>query len=47
MNAAKSIVMVGRRAVEVYSENGSVVSVRMECRLRYVYRIKQVESHAV
>ena len=39
MNAAKSIVMVGRRTVEGYSENDSVVSVGKECRLRYVYRM--------
>ena len=39
MNAAKSIVMVGRRAVDGYSENVSVVSVGKECRLRYVYRM--------
>ena len=35
VNAAKYIVMVGRRAVEGYS----VVSVGKECRIRYVYRM--------
>ena len=39
VNAAKSIVMVGRRAVEGYSENVSVVFVGKECMLRYVYRM--------
>ena len=39
VNAAKSIVMVGHRAVVGYSENVSVVSVGKECRLRYVYRM--------
>ena len=39
MNAAKSIVMVGRKAVEGYSENVSAVSVGKECRVRYVYRM--------
>ena len=39
VSAAKSTVMVGRRAVEGYSENVSVVSVGKECRLRYVYRM--------
>ena len=39
MNAAKSIVMVGRRAVEGYSEDGSVWSVGKECRLHCVYRM--------
>ena len=37
MIAARSIVMVGRRAVVGYSENASVVSVGKECMLRYVY----------
>ena len=39
MNAAKSIVIVGRGAVEGYSENVSVVSVGKECRVRYVHRM--------
>ena len=39
VNAAKSIVMVGRGAVEGYSENVSVVSVGKECMLHFVYRM--------
>ena len=39
VNAAKSIVLVGRRAVVGYSENVSGVSVGKECKLRYVYRM--------
>ena len=39
VNAAKSIVMVGRREVVRYSESVSVVSVGKQYRLRYVYRM--------
>ena len=37
VNAAKSMVIVGRRAVVGYSENVSAVSVGKECSLRYGY----------
>ena len=39
VNASKSIVMFGRKTVVRYSQHISVVSVGMECRLRYVYRM--------